>query len=376
MLRRVTRVQRYHWILGGAILLVALFVLASPPVPKDLNYRYQLDLGLRSYPLVTQTAGLVEWSTERVREVYRWNLTAETVARSWPPAKAGTAGAALPATAFIILGILAMVLVWFVPAKRWVGAGLIVFVIAGSHLGAHPAAYTELMSAPSTLVPNAAATLVIKAEPGHTMGVERETAYGLKDMADRYFEHYVTFTKHRMASAGKLFAGPKRIWFGVTGLVYVLPFAVALAGLAALTVLVQTLTWLLFMLAPFGIVLALIDGRAGLKVRQHVLVPMLTSLALLAVLGLILPLVLFLATIVHALENEIGLLLIGSMFPLIVVVVVALLIRRSRQGGNDAIAQHEDGATWTDADPDGRELPARPRRGLRAVVPHARRPRE
>lgn len=382
MIRRINLfayVRRYQWILAGLLMLVVLFVMVKPEVPADLNYKYQLDLRLRSYPLVAPTAGLVQWSTERVREVYRWNLIAETVGRSAPPDKAGTPGALLPATVFIILGCLAMCLVWFVPSQRRVGFGLVVLVIAGSHLGAHPGAYVKLAAAPSTLIPNVSATLVTKADPGRTLDVEHETASGLKDMADRYFEHYVRFTEHRMGSAGKLLAGPKRVWFGISGLLYVLPFAVLLAGLAALTVLVQDLNWVLFILAPFGLAVALLDGRAGLKVWDHVILPLLITMALLFILGLVLPLVLFLATLVHAMENEVGLLLIGSLFPLVLGLLALYLYTRTR-GGRRAITAHAHGtetrSTWSGPDPDRTRISPAPGRSLRSLLPRRRRPRQ
>lgn len=375
MFRRINifrHVRRYQWLLGAVILLVVLFVLAHPPVPKDLNYRYQLDLGLRQYPLVTQTSALVRWSTERVREVYRWNLTAETVARAWPPAKEGTENALLPATILIFIGVGAMVIVWFMPAYRSVGLGLVVFVLAASHLGAHPADYTRFMAWPSTVVPNATVALVTKAEPGRTLGVQDKAQSRLKDMADRYWDHYVQFTRHRMGSAGKLFVGPKRAWFGVSGLVYVLPFAVVLALLAAFTTLVQTILWALCMIAPFGIAIAIADGRAGLKVWDHVIVPLLASLILLAALGLALPLVLFLATLVHATENEVGLLMIGSVFPILVTVAAAVLVRRLRGGTVHARAGLPGLGSATDRTP----VLTAPSRTLRSVLSHARRARK
>lgn len=383
MIRRfnvLSYVRRYQWILGILVLLAALFVMAKPEVPKDLNYRYQLDLRLKSYPLVEPTAGLVEWSTERVREVYRWNLTAETMERAAPPDRAGTPAAVTPATFFIILGCLACVLIWFVPAQRWTGWGLLVFVLAGSHLVMHPAAYLELAAAPSTLIPNAAATLVVKADPGQTEGVERETAVGLKDLADRYFEQYVRFTEHRHADAGTMFVGVKRAWFGISGLIYVLPFAVVLAVLSALTVLVQTLSWALLALAPFGLTIALVDGRAGIKVKQHVLLPLAATLFLLAVLGLVLPLVVFLATFVHAMESEIGRLLIGSVFPILLVAFALRLYARHRQGGAHALAPlalgSEDRTAISGHTDRGTAVPPPPGGAVRSFLPHRRRPRQ
>jgi hypothetical protein len=367
-------VRKYHWLVAVVILLVAMFMLSKPPIPADLNYRYQLDLRLKSYPFVPPTAGLVEWSTERVREVYRWNLTAETVGHAAPPDKAGTEDAILPATILIFLGVFASFMVWFVPAKRAVGIGLIIFVLSAAHLGAHPEAYTKFMAAPSILVPNAAVALVTRADPGRTLGVEPRAQNRLKDMADRYFEHYVTFTEHRMGSAGKVLAGPKRIWFGITGLAYVMPFALFLSVLSALTTLVQTLCWILFMISPFAVALAVGDGRAGLRVWQHVVVPLLATLAILAVLGLALPLVLYLATLVHATENEIGLLAVGSLFPVSVVVAIALLIRRRKEGFNRA--DHSFGATVPYRDLDRTELLGSPSRDVRSHRAHARRTRQ
>lgn len=381
MLRRINilaYVRRYHWLLGIALLLFAMFALSKPPIPHDLNYQYQLDLRLKSYPLVAPTAGLVQWSTERVREVYRWNLTSETVAHSAPSAKAGTEDALLPATVLIFLGVFAMCLIWFVPTKRLIGVGLVIFILAASHLGAHPAAYTRFMAAPSILVPNTAVALVTQAEPGRTLGVEPKAQNRLRDMADRYFDHYVTFTKHREASAGKLFAGPKRIWFGVSGLLYVLPFAVTLSFLAALTTLTQTLCWALFMLSPFAIAMAVGDGRSGLRVWQHVVLPLLATLALLAIEGLVLPLVLFLATLIHATENEIGLLAIGSLFPILLVTGIVLFLRRTRGGSRATTdtAVFEGRAPFTDRDRDRTAVLVRPGRRMRDLLPHARRPRQ
>jgi len=241
-------------------------------------------------------------------------------------------------------------------------------------VGAHPEAYTEFMAAPSILVPNAAVALVTRADPGRTLGVEPKAQSRLKDMADRYFEHYVTFTEHRMGSAGRLFAGPKRVWFGITGLAYVLPFALTLALLSALTTLTQTLCWVLFMISPFAAALAVGDGRAGLRVWRHVVAPLLATLAILAVLGLALPLVLYLATLVHATENEIGLLAVGSIFPVAVVITIALFIRRRKEGFNRAY--HQAGTAVPHHDLDRTELPTRPGRGLRAVRFGSRRARQ
>lgn len=376
MIRRISifrYIRRYEWLLGIVILMAAMFVLAKPTIPPDLNYKYQLDLRLQSYPLVASTAGLVEWSTERVREVYRWNLTAAAVGQAAPEDRAGTPEALTPATFFIALGCLAMVVVWFVPRYRMAGFGLVIFVLAGSHLGAHPAAYMELAAAPSVLVPNATVALVTKAEPGRTLGVEGTAQNRLKDMADRYYEQYVRFTEHRMGSAGKILAGPKRAWFGLSGLVYVLPFAVMLATLAALTTLVQTLSWALLVLGPFGLAVALMDGRAGLKVWNHVVVPWVASLVLLAILGLVLPMILFLATLVHAMENEIGLLMVGSIFPILIVLSILYLYVRSRGGwDNHARARVPD----PDRNLDRTELFGHAGRSMRPLLPHRRRPRQ
>jgi hypothetical protein len=327
-------VRRYQWLLGAGLLLVALFVLAHPPIPKGLNYSYQLSPTVRSWPLVAPTAGLVEWSTERVREVYRWNLTAETVARAWPPSKAGTPDAVLPATVFILLGVAAVMLLWFAPGRRWVGAGLLVLVVAGSLLGSNAKGYTETAAIPSVAIPEATVTLVTKADPGHTLGVSREAQVGLKDMADRYWEHYVTFTKHRMGSAGSILATPKRVWFGISGLMYVLPFAFLLGLLSTLATVLQTLGWALTMAAPFGFAIALIDGRAGVKVKEHVVLPWVAVHGLLVVVALAIPLSLWGATAVHAIENEVGLLLIGSIFPLLFAFFIHKLTRRNRKGGH------------------------------------------
>ena len=372
-------VRRYHWLLAFVVLAVAMLVMAKPEIPKDLNYKYQLDISIREYPLVAPTAGLVEWSTERVREVYRWNLAAETVEQNAPQDRAGTPSAPTWATFFIILGILGMILIWFVPAQRWAGVGLIIFVLAGSHLAAHPAAYMKLMAAPSTLVPNAAATLVVKADPGQTEGVEREAEVGLKDLADRYYEQYVRFTEHRHADPGTMFVTVKRIWFGISGLIYVVPFAIILAVLSSLTVLIQTLCWALFVLAPFGIAVALIDGRAGLKVKDHVTVPLIATLVLLGFLGLVLPLVLFLATFVHAMESELGRLLIGSIFPLAILITAAAWLRHRRGGHRALIAPDALGSETRTAIPghasDRTPGLAPPRRPLRSFLPHRRRAR-
>lgn len=373
-------VRRYQWILGIGMLLIALFVLAKPPVPADLNYKYQLDIRLRSYPLVAPTAGLVEWSTERIREVYRWNLTAETMGKSMPPSRAGGENAVAIATFFIALGALAMVLIWFVPAARMVGVGMVIFVIAGSHVAAHPAAYSELAATPSTLIPNITATLVTHADPGHSSGFEREADIGLKDMADRYFEQYVRYTEHRMGDAGKVLAGPKRLWFGISGFIYVLPFALILAALAALTTLLQTLCWALAVVAPFGLVIAMGDGRAGLKVWDHVIMPLLACMALLAILGLALPMVLFVATLVNATENEIGRLAIGSMFPILLVAAGAIMFRRLRGGryatGSASALGSEGRATIPGHHPDRTGVLGSTSRVLRALDPRARRPRQ
>lgn len=377
MIRRISFfrfIRRYQLLLAGLLMVVAMFAMAHPEVPKDLNYRYQLDIRLRSYPLVAPTASLVEWSTERIREVYRWNLTAETVGQAMPGPYAGTPGAVTWATAFIFLGAAAMILIWFAPSMRMVGMGLVIFVIAGSHLFAHPADYSRLAAAPSILIPNITATLVTHADPGHSEGIEREAAFGLKDMADRYFEQYVRFTEHRMADPGKNFATAKRGWFGLSGLAYVLPFAVILASLAALVTLLQTLAWALLVLAPFGLAVALADGRAGLKVWNHVIMPALATLIMLALLGLALPLVLFLATLIHATEFELGRILVGSLFPIALVVVGVMVARRMpRRARGGAHARHR--AASPEDGPDRTRLHHPARHALRVLDPRARRHR-
>lgn len=321
------RLHPYQYVAAMMILVIVLFMLAHPPIPKDLNYHYQVDSQTNDYPLVPAASSLVKFSVERVREVYRWNLTAETVAHNLSPFKGGDRALAM-ASFFILASIGAWVLIFFAHGRRHVGVGILIMVVAGSLLLSNAPAYSRAVAIPSKIIPDAGIALVVRADPGHTIGVEREANQGLRDLSDRYWTEYVAFTRDRMTHAGRILPSLKRVWFGISGVAYILPFTLALTSLSALVVLLQTLAWALLVVAPFGLAVAILDGRAGIRVREHVFLPLVLVHGLLLLLSPLMILVLYLATSIHAAEVQLGLLVVGSALPIIAGYLAVRLVKR------------------------------------------------
>ena len=357
------RLHPYQLAAAMMILVIALFLLAHPPVPKDLNYHYQVDEQTRDYPFVPAASSLVKFSVERVREVYRWNLTAETIAHNLSPLKAGDHALGM-ASFFILASIGAWILVFFAHGRRHVGAGILIVVVAGSLLLSNAPAYSRAVAVPSRIIPDAGIALVVRADPGHTVGVEREANQGLRDLSDRFWTEYVSFTRDRMTHAGTILPEIKRVWFGISGVAYILPFTLALTSLSALVVLLQTLAWALLVVAPFGLAVAVLDGRAGIRVREHVFLPLVLVHLALLLLSPILILVLYLATSIHAAEVQLGLLIVGSSLP---IVSAYLAVRLVKQRGW-ARARHPRLLGAGSAGADSAQLPAPARDTVRVRV--------
>jgi hypothetical protein len=355
-----------------AVILLGAVAIANPhrpddpggPAAKPWDYqRESIDLegrgvlNLYSRQLMHGTAWMAKASIERQRDVYRLNLfdflvgtrTAQAMT-SWRSthrlALEGATEAAV--VALVIYGVVLR------PSRRtWALA--LMLVLASTILITKPQATARVAAAPGVAVPNLMLDVVATAAPSQRLKAGSPPAETLQALSTQFWSSFVANPLSRLQTGTGVLAdaspsgkesvlgvlrknissvndwtigrrGPERAFIATSAIGYVLPFTVALAVLAMLATCAQAL---LFVLCLAGLVVLpfAVDGprRRGAIVRYWLL-PLVACVALLAVTSLGSFAVMRLAEALHRSDEYIGLLLAGSIWP---VVVAALLVRQA-----------------------------------------------
>jgi hypothetical protein len=351
-----------------AVILLGLVLLVDPRGAEVSGrsatqpWRYQreavnVDGGgpLNAYGRVTIqfTAWVARGAIERLRDVTRLNLLDLLVGSPTARSVGGwreSNGLALQRTTN--LAVLALVLVGVLarPSGRgWILS--ILLLLSLTLVVTRPVTTVRYASAPSVAIPNAVVDLVGRIDPHERLPAEQE-------LATAYWDSFVANPLSRMqtgspvlsgappeSKAGALTAlrhnitavndwavgrrGWERAFIGSTALAYVLPFSVAIAAFSMVSSSAQALLFLLCLASLVAVPLG-IERRRRPLVFRYWLLPLVGTLALLAVSALFAVAAMRLGQAVHRSDEYVGLLLAGSTWPIVLALVARRVIRRRR----------------------------------------------
>jgi hypothetical protein len=355
-----------------AVLLLGVVAIANPHRPDDpaapasAAWRYQREtvdvqgrgiLNMYSRQLMHGTAWLTKASIERQRDVYRLNLfdfligtrTAASVA-SWR----SDHQLVLEAVTEVVIVALIAYGVMLRPSRRTWALALLL-VLTSTVLITKPLATARVAATPGVAIPNLMLDVVATAAPSKRLKATSSPQHALQDLSTEYWTSFVANPLSRVqtgsgvltrADPGKKASvldvlrrgvssvndwalgrhGPERAFITTSALFYVLPFAVALGVLAMLATCAQALLFVL-LLAGLLVLPFAVEGprRRGALVRYWLL-PVVACVVLLTLTSLGSFAVMRLAEALHRSDEYLGLLLAGSIWP---VVTAALLVRRA-----------------------------------------------
>ncbi len=358
--------------LAIAFILLALLAVANPHRPDDPSspasrpWDYQRErievegrglLNFSARQAMHATAWLAKSSIERQRDVYRLNLldflVGDSAAGSLSSWRGNHRMALEAGTELVIIALVGYGVVLRPSRRTWMLALLL--LVAGTLLVTKPQATVRAAAAPGVGIPNVMLDVVATAAPSDRVKPGARPQQVMQALASQYWTSFVGNPLSRLQTGSGVLTtappgskpsvlgalrksissvndwaighhGPERTFIATSALGYVLPFAVALGVLAMLATVAQALLFLLCLAGLFVLPFA-VEGprRRGAIVRYWVL-PVLSCAALLALTSLGSFAVMRLAEALHRSDEYIGLLLAGSMWPL---VVAALLVRRS-----------------------------------------------
>jgi len=377
--RRLAELGTHGWFwmvlapyLGATILLLATVFALNPHRPGDPGepagtWDYQRELvavdgggagNAFARAAIRGAAGMAKGSIERQRDVFRFNLLDFLVGRSI----AGDLGAwrdtwRLPlqgGTTVLLAGLIAYGVLRR-PARRvWLVAALL--LIAATFVVTRPYTTTRLAAAPGVAVPEATTRVAaaLRLDGG------RVDADQVRErLVDRYWTEFVAYPLSRLQSGGATLAesppagkagvldllrrqvvgvndwvigrhGPERALIASSAALYVLPFALLLGVLAMVATCAQALLYLLCLAALVVGPLA-VEPRWRRAVVTWWLLPLAAAAAVLAAAGLASLSVLWLGQLVHAADEQLSLLVAGSIGPLATAVLAGRWLRRVRR---------------------------------------------
>ncbi len=355
------------------LLLAIVFALSphragSPGAPSAGEWDYQREVvaiqgggmgNAYARAAIRATAWMAKGSIERQRDVFRLNLLGYLAGQplagdigAWReahrlPLEGGTMVALVALIAYGVLGR---------PRGRaWMMAALLLVTLTLAVT--RPLTVERLAGTPAVAVPDLVTRVTASArtDPGRDPGTgevrERLTA--------RYWTSFVAYPLSRLQTGSPVLAespptakagilellrrriagvddwaigrrGTERAIVATTAAVYVLPFALALGALAMVAACAQTL---LYLLCLAGLVVGplAVDARRRGAVLRWWLLPLAGTVVVLVASTVLSLLVLWLGQAVHAADEEVGLLLAGSIGPVLVTVLAARWLRRSRR---------------------------------------------
>jgi hypothetical protein len=358
--------------LGATILLLATVFALNPhragdPRAPAAAWDYQRELvavdgrgagNAYARTAIRAAAGMAKGSIERQRDVFRLNLLDFLVGRSL----AGDVGAWRDAWRLPLQGgttvLVAALIAYGVlrrPGRRlWLVAALL--LVAATVVVTRPYTTTRLAAAPGVAVPElttrAAAALRLDGD-----GVDAEQVR--ERLAGRYWTEFVAYPLSRLQSGGTTLAespptakpglldllrrrvvvvndwavgrhGPERALIASSATLYVLPFALLLGVLAMVATCAQAMLYLLCLGALVAGPLAA-EARWRRAILTWWLLPLAAAAALLAAAGLASLFVLWLGQLVHAADEQLSVLVAGSIGPLAAGVLASRWLRRVRR---------------------------------------------
>jgi hypothetical protein len=374
-----TLVFRY---LAVAFVLLAAVVVANPhdpdaaaPGATPWDYQHeQVDVEgrglLNAYARVTvgATAWLAKASIERQRDLFRLNLFDFLVGSGTAEAVGGFRAAnGQPLEAATKVAILGLVLygVLLRPARRSCAVAVLLLLVATIAI-TRPYSTVDAAARPGVQIPNAMLDVVEQVAPGDGIGAGT-AAVGptQRRLLTRYWTSFVAHPLSRMQTGTPVLAsappgkkagvlaglrknvsavndwavgrrGPERAFIATSALGYVLPFAVVLGILAMVAACAQTMLFVLCLAGLFALPFAVAGRRQRGALIRYWLLPLLASVAVLAVASVLSFAVMRTADAVHAADEYVGVLLAGSTVPVLVAVLMGRRVARRWRDGRPA----------------------------------------
>jgi hypothetical protein len=355
-----------------AVVLLGAVAIANPHRPQDPTgptakpWDYQREsidvdgrgvLNAYSRQLMHGTAWLAKASIERQRDVYRLNLfdflvgtrSAQSVT-SWR----GTHRLALEgATEAAVVALVAYGVMLRPSRRTWALA--LMLVMASTLLITKPQATARVAAAPGVAIPNAMLGLVATVAPSQRLKNGSPPAESLQALSTQFWTSFVANPLSRLQTGTGVLAGatpsgkagvlgvlrqnissvndwaigrhgPERAFISTSAVGYVVPFAVALGVLAMLATSAQALLFVLCLAGLLVLPFAIEGPRRRGAIVRYWLLPLVACVALLALTSLGSFAIMRLAEALHRSDEYIGLLLAGSIAP---VVVAALAVRHA-----------------------------------------------
>lgn len=361
--------------LALAMVLLAIVLVVDPhdpdrAAPAAQPWAYQkesLDIeggGLLngySRAVMRTTAWLTRGSIERVRDLNRLNLldflVGEPTARRLTDWRARHGQALENTTRIAVLLLVGYGVLKRPPRRTWILALLL--LLGATLVVTKPQTTVQIASAPSVGIPNAALAVFGGLDPGQTpKSGGDQTA---ETLATQYWSGLVAHPLSRLQTGTGVLSdappdakqsiltelrdqigavndwalghrGLERAVIGTLALVYVLPFAVAISVIAMVGTSAQAML-LLLTLAGLVVIPLAVDRRRRPAAASLWLLPLLATAGVLALASLAVLVVMRVAAALHAADEYLGMLLAGSFWPLLVVVLLrwrALRLRRER----------------------------------------------
>src|SRR6266498_3264098 len=358
--RRGLPVLMGAYLAGACVVLAAVFLAfphrsGGPPAPGGHTWDYQLEtvalqgrglLNAYARGAVRTTAWLARSSIERQRDVHRLNLL-EYLAGE-PAALALTRWvvahrlALEGATIVVLVGLAAYGMLRRHAGRQWLVAVLV--LLALTTMLTRPLSTTRLAGQAGVAVPN----LVLGADVrGELRGGAEQVQQAL---AGRYWTAFVAEPLSRLQTGTSVLSsappagkpgivgylrgrvravndwavgrhGVERSVISTLAVVYVLPFALALCALAMLATCAQALLFLLCLAGPAALALTA-EPRWRRQVLRYWLLPLGVAVGLLSGVALASFLVVRVAELLHASDEYLGLLLAGSAWPTLAIVLL------------------------------------------------------
>ena len=306
---------------------------------------------------IRATAWMAKGSIERQRDVFRLNLLGFLAGHplaggigAWReahrlPLEGGTMVALVALIAYGVLGR---------PSGRsWMVAALLLVTLTLAVT--RPLTVERLAGTPGVAVPDLVTRVAASARTDRDRGPA--TGDVRERLTARYWTSFVAYPLSRLQTGSPVLAespptakagilellrgriarvndwavgrrGAERAVVATTATVYVLPFALALGALAMVAACAQALLYLLCLAGLAAGPLA-IDARRRRAILTWWLLPLAGAIVVLVASTLLSLLVLWLGQTVHAADEEVGLLLAGSIGPVLAAVLATRRLRRS-----------------------------------------------
>jgi hypothetical protein len=361
--------------LVGAFLLLFLVILVRPAQigaaePETAPWKYQREQVevqgggvLNAYARVAMrsTAWMARSSIERQRDVYRLGLfdflvggrTAQDVG-GW---REGNRQLLRVGTQLALLGLVAYGILVRPNARTWVLA--ILLLLAATVVITRPQATVQKAAALGTAVPNVMLGAVSQVAPSRETDGAPNADEAQKRLSTRYWDSFVAHPLSRVQTGTAVLAtadpahkpsllqslgknisgvhdwaigrhGAERAFIATSAVGYILPFALTLGVLAMVAACAQTLLFLLCLAGLFAVPLAVQGPRRRGQLIRWWLLPLLATVALLAFTSLLSLTVMRVANALHSSDEYVGVLLAGSTWPIVALVLIRWRLARRR----------------------------------------------